>query len=211
MDKAVKQNGLGTFEGVYIPTILTILGVIMYLRLGWVVGNAGFIGTLIIIAVSHVITICSVLSMSSLLTNIKNIGEGGAYAIISRSLGLEIGGAIGIPLYISQAVYVAFYIIGFTELWQSMFPQHDFRLVSFITWLLLTVLSLISARLAFKLQFFVLMAIALSLVSFFAGPSVNTSAPVLWGNFTHSGFWGTFAIFFLPLQEYWPGPACPEN
>ncbi|MFQ5917426.1 MAG: Na-K-Cl cotransporter, partial [Candidatus Binatia bacterium] len=86
----------GTFQGVFTPTILTILGVIMYLRLGWVVGNAGFGGAVVIILMAKLVTISTGLAMSSMTTNIK-IGAGGSYAIISRSLGLEIGGAVGIP------------------------------------------------------------------------------------------------------------------
>ncbi|MDM8552887.1 hypothetical protein QUF72_22600, partial [Desulfobacterales bacterium HSG2] len=76
-----------TFGGVFTPDVLTILGVIMYLRLGWVVGNAGFAGAVAIILLAKTVTICTGLSMASLTTNIK-IGAGGAYSIISRSLGL---------------------------------------------------------------------------------------------------------------------------
>jgi amino acid transporter len=85
----------GTFGGVFTPTLLTILGVIMYLRLGWVVGNAGLLGAWLIILISYGITICTALSMSSIVTNIK-IGAGGAYAIISQSLGLEVSDSFGL-------------------------------------------------------------------------------------------------------------------
>ena len=95
----------GTFEGVFTPTILTILGAIMYLRLGWVVGNAGFGGALVIILLAKLVTVTTGLAIASMASNIK-IGPGGSYAIISRSLGLEIGGAVGIPLYLSQALVV---------------------------------------------------------------------------------------------------------
>ena len=103
----------GTFGGVFTPNVLTILGVIMYLRLGWVVGNAGILGAIIIILMAKTVTICTGLSMSSITTNIK-IGAGGAYSIISKSLGLEAGGSIGIPFYIAQTLSAALYIIGFT-------------------------------------------------------------------------------------------------
>ena len=73
----------GTFGGVFTPDVLTILGVIMFLRLGWVVGNAGFLGAVIIILLAKSVTICTGLSMSSITTNIK-IGAGGAYSIISK-------------------------------------------------------------------------------------------------------------------------------
>ena len=109
-----KVKKFGTFGGVFTPDVLTILGVIMYLRLSWVVGNAGFFGAVIIIILAKSVTIFTGLSMSSITTNIK-IGAGGAYSIISKSLGLEAGGSIGIPLYIAQTLSVALYIIGFAE------------------------------------------------------------------------------------------------
>lgn len=191
----MKKTGLKTFEGVYTPTLLTILGVVMYLRLGWVVGNVGLWGTIVIILLAHIITICTSLSMSSMLTNIK-IGAGGAYAIISRSLGLEMGGAIGIPLYLSQAVSIAFYIAGFSELWVYFFPTHSALLVGVIAWCILTAISMLSSRLAFKLQYFILAAVLLSLVSFITGTSLNTGGLVTTGNMQAASFWKTFAIFF---------------
>ena len=195
LDKVVNPQGLRTFDGVFTPTVLTILGVVMYLRLGWVVGNAGFVDTLAIIFMAHAITICTALSMASMVSNIE-IGAGGAYAIISRSLGFEIGGAIGIPLYFSQAFSVAFYIIGFVELWLSFFPTHSPTLVALVTWAVLAGVSIKSAQLAFRVQYFVLAAIVASLVSFFTGPSLLVVEPVWRGAYAQSGFWETFAIFF---------------
>ena len=71
----------GTFQGVFTPTLLTILGVIMYLRGPWVVGNAGVIGAIGIITLATVITFFTALSMSSIVTNIR-IKAGGAFSII---------------------------------------------------------------------------------------------------------------------------------
>ena len=93
-DKSGSVKKFGAFGGVFTPDVLTILGVIMYLRLGWVVGNAGFLGALAIILLAKTITICTALSLSSVTSNIK-IGAGGAYSIISKSLGLEAGGSRG--------------------------------------------------------------------------------------------------------------------
>ena len=122
-----------TFEGVFTPTVLSILGVIMYLRLGWVIGTVGLWGALGIIVGANLITIATSLSMSSIVTNIR-IGPGGAFSIILKSLGIEAGGAIGIPLYLSQAVSVAFYIAGFSECWITIFPAHSAILVSLTVW-----------------------------------------------------------------------------
>lgn len=190
-----KGNKLGTFEGVYTPTLLTILGVIMYLRMGWIVGNVGLIATIIIIVLAHIITVSTALSMSSMLTNIK-IGAGGAYAIITRSLGHEMGGAIGIPLYISQTISIAFYISGFSELWISFFPTHSTVLVGVFTWLVLTGISLKSAKLAFRLQYGILVAVGVSIISFAFGENLNPTGIAITGIGDLRNFWMTFAIFF---------------
>ncbi|GAA0181349.1 amino acid permease [Clostridium sediminicola] len=190
-----KDKGLRTIEGVYIPTLLTVLGVILYLRLGWIVGNSGLMGALAIIGIAHLITIATTLSMSSMLTNIK-IGAGGAYSIISQSLGLEMGGAIGIPLYFSQAISVAFYITGFTELWGTFFPNHSTLLIAFIAWIILAGLSMYSTEFAFKVQYFIFAIVIISLISFVFGNASSNSNLQLVGSFGEASFWQTFAIFF---------------
>ncbi len=185
-----------TFEGVFTPCLLSILGVIMYLRLGWVVGTVGLAGTLIIIVLSNLITLSTTLSMSSVVTNIR-IGAGGAYSIISKSLGIEAGGAIGIPLYISQAISVAFYIAGFAECWQFLFSDHDPLLVSIILWAVLLIVTYVSAKFAFRLQYLIMAIIGLSIVAIFLG---NSNYPAItikpWDNFSGDNFWYAFAIFF---------------
>ena len=109
-----RQKKFGAFAGVFTPSILTILGVIMYMRLGWVVGNAGLIGTIIIIIIAHVIAVTTGLSVSSVATD-KKIGAGGIYYVLSRSMGIPIGGSIGIALFIGilAGLYPAFYLTRF--------------------------------------------------------------------------------------------------
>lgn len=193
--KPTKVKKFGTFSGVFTPDVLTILGVIMYLRLGWVVGNAGFLGAVIIILLAKSITICTGLSMSSITTNIK-IGAGGAYSIISKSLGLEAGGSIGIPLYIAQTLSAALYIIGFTEGWVRVFPDHSPIIVSSIAWISLLIVSYISAQFAIRIQYIIMTVIGISLLSFFLTPAEPVSNFVLIGNFDDGNFWIVFAIFF---------------
>lgn len=190
-----RPKKFGTFSGVFTPDVLTILGVIMYLRLGWVVGNAGFLGAVAIIFLAKSVTICTGLAMSSITTNIK-IGSGGAYSIISKSLGLEAGGSIGIPFYISQTLSAALYIIGFTEGWIRVFPQHPALLVSTVAWLSLLVISYISAHLAIRVQYLIMTIIGISLLSFFLSPAKPVSDLVLVGSFEDADFWKVFAIFF---------------
>ena len=131
----------------FTPALLTIIGVIMYLRLGWVVGNAGLLGAWLIIIISFLITLTTALSMSSITTNIK-IGAGGAYGIISQSLGLEIGGSLGIPRYVSQALAVTMYIFGFREGWLFIFPNHSAFIVDVAVFIVLYAIAYKSADLA---------------------------------------------------------------
>lgn len=184
-----------TFEGVFTPCLLSILGVIMYLRLGWVVGSVGFFGTFIIIVLSNMITFFTTLSMSSIVTNIR-IGAGGAYSIISKSLGIQIGGAIGIPLFLSQAISVAFYITGFSESWLFVFPLHNPLLVSLIAWFVILIVSYLSTQLAFKLQFIIMGLIGVSLVSIFMTNAQFNISPGLIAKISSANFWQVFAIFF---------------
>ena len=125
------KGRFGTFAGVFTPNVLTILGIILFLRTGWVVGQAGLVNALIIVGIANIISFLTGLSLSSIATAMT-VKTGGNYFMISRSLGLEIGGAIGVPLYLSQAISVAFYIIGFTEALVSVpfFQAFDPRLIA---------------------------------------------------------------------------------
>ncbi|NND78802.1 MAG: amino acid permease, partial [Maribacter sp.] len=170
---AIKKK-FGTFAGVFTPSILTILGVIMYMRLGWVVGNAGLLGAIGIIIIAHIIAVTTGLSVSSVATD-KKIGAGGIYYVLSRSMGIPIGGSIGIALYVGTAFSIALYLIGFSESFNSYFgfgmAVNDFRLTGTIALLALTLLAIISTSVALKAQFFILAAIAISLISIFLGTS----------------------------------------
>jgi len=196
----------GTFDGVFTPTILTIIGVIMYLRLGWVVGNTGFLGALLIILLAHVATLTTGLAMASMTTNVK-IGDGGFYSLISRSLGLEVGGAIGISLYISQTLSVALYIVGFTEVWVSIFPKHSPRIVSSVVLIGILVLSMISAKVVMKFQYLIMLIILFSLFSFFLGKSSGEYNPLLWSSHSPVSFWVVFAVFFPAVTGISAGAA----
>jgi len=114
MEKEVKTNKFGFFAGVFVPTFLSIIGVILFLRLGFVVGNAGILGATAIILISVSVTIATALAISSVASNTK-VAAGGGYSIISRTLGIEVGGSVGIPLLMAQIVSVAFYLFGFSE------------------------------------------------------------------------------------------------
>jgi solute carrier family 12 (sodium/potassium/chloride transporter), member 2 len=185
----------GAFKGVFTPSLLTILGVIMYMRLGWVLGNVGLFQTLIIVCMSCSITFLTALSISALATNMK-VGGGGAYYLISRSLGVETGAAIGLPLFLAQALAVSFYIAGFSESVVSLFPWLSFKLISITCLLALTILAYISSNIVLRIQFIILLLIVASLISFFLGGSVS---PTLISDLPipeKESFWPVFAVFF---------------
>ena len=191
-----KTTGLGTFGGVYTPSILTILGVIMYLRFGWVVGNVGLLGTLIIVTLSNVITFLTALSVCAIATD-RVIRAGGAYYMISRSLGIETGGAVGIPLYFAQALSVSLYTLGFAESVIMVFPglANYQMIIALIITIGVGVLAFTSAEIAIKAQYFIMVAIALSLVSFIFGKPVEPTEITYW-NSSGESFWTVFAVFF---------------
>jgi amino acid transporter len=188
----------GTIAGVFVPNILTILGIILFLRTGWVVGQAGLIGALVIVALANSISLLTGLSLSAIATNMR-VRAGGNYYLISRSLGLEVGGAIGIPLYLSQAISVAFYIIGFTEALQSIafFATIDARLIAAFVAAVFGVVAYIGADFALRIQYFILGVLVLALLSFFTGGWGNFMSPSLEANYTSDvTFWVVFAVFF---------------
>ncbi|MDV7138700.1 Na-K-Cl cotransporter [Maribacter sp. TH_r10] len=206
-----EKKKFGTFAGVFTPSVLTILGVIMYMRLGWVVGNAGLLGTIGIIIISHVIAVTTGLSVSSVATD-KKIGAGGIYYVLSRSMGIPIGGSIGIALYVGTAFSIALYLIGFSESFNSYFGYgmtvNDYRITGTIALVALTILALISTSVALKAQFFILAAIALSLVSVFLG--TNEFAPQTVPLFSTEDavpLEVVFAIFFPAVTGFTAGIA----
>ena len=113
------KSGFGTMA-VFLTSVSAILGAILFLRFGFAVGTLGFWGAMTIILVGHLITVPTALAVSELATNTRVEG-GGAYFIISRSFGLKIGSTIGIALFLSQTISVAFYIIAFAESFQFLF------------------------------------------------------------------------------------------
>ena len=195
--KADKSNGLGTFGGVFTPSILTILGVIMYLRFGWVVGNVGLLGTLIIVTLATSITFLTGLSIASIATDQK-VKTGGAYYMISRSLGIESGGAIGVSLYIAQALSVALYTVGFAESVVAVFPSLNEKWLGIITIIIITGITLGSAKAAIRAQYVIMVGIGLSLLALFLGSPIEETKIELWGvsEGESESFWTVFAVFF---------------
>ena len=208
--REVAQTGkFGTFGGVFTPSILTILGVIMYLRLPWIVGQAGLWMTLGIITVAHVISVTTGLSVSSIATD-KRVRVGGNYYLISRSLGLSIGGTLGIALFVGLSFSVSLYIIGFVE---SFLPtvgiavtKTAVRLYGTGAMLAVAAIVVISTSLAIRAQYLIMAAVALSLISVFLGsPATAPSAPALERLAGGQPLMVLFGIFFPAVTGFTAG------
>ena len=190
------KTGFGMFAGVFRPVVLTILGAMLYLREGWLVGNSGLLGALAIIGVAYSITGTTALSLSTIATNVR-VARGGSFAIISRALGLEAGGSIGVPLYIAQSISSVMYLYAFSEGWAVLFPEHNGMLVAAGGFVLVAAVALTSASLAARAQALMLVVVAVAMISALAGlPGADTANPVMVGRFQEVGPLGTFAIFF---------------
>lgn len=228
-----ESKKFGTFGGVFTPSILTILGVIMFLRMGWVVGNGGIWLTLGIILLAHFISVATGLSISSIATD-KKVGAGGVYYVLSRSLGLPIGGAIGMTLFVATALSIALYMVGFSEIFneyigygytldsagvkvidETVNLTNTFRVTGSIGLLLLTILAFISTSIAIKSQYLILTAIVLSLFSIFLGAPAEgsvvanevASGTVDQAPIELAGFAIIFAIFFPAVTGFTAGVA----
>lgn len=187
----------GTFDGVFLPTILSIFGVILFLRTGWVVGNAGLINALIILLIAEIISLSTALSLSAISTNIE-VGGGGGYYIVSRSLGVNAGGAIGIPLYLSQAISIAFYIIGFLESLKIIGIRNlDMKLWGTIVLFIFSFMGYKGADFAVKFQYIIFSLLVLGILSFFLYPHWVPFKANLVPHYTGDyDFWKVFAVFF---------------
>ena len=169
-------HGFGTAP-VFLASISTILGAVMFLRFGYAVAHVGFLGTLAIILLGHLVTVPTALAIAEIATN-RRVEGGGEYFIISRSFGTTIGGAIGVSLFLSQAVSVAFYMIAFAEAFRPLGAaltaltglEFDPRFISLPATGLLAVLVLRhGASLGVKALWGVVAILALSLVLFSLG------------------------------------------
>lgn len=188
---------LGTFYGVYTPTLLTILGVIMYLRFGWLVGNLGLAKVLPIVLLANAITLITTLSFSAVASNTQ-IGAGGAYHVISRSLGIEIGGAIGLPLFLSQAFSVTLYAYGLAESLRFVLPSLPLQATTVGLILAVGALAYLGAEKALKAQAPLLLLVGISLAALVVGALTRSrveSIP-LGGGSGQVSFWAGFAVFF---------------
>ncbi len=210
---AASSLRFGTFLGVYTPSVLTILGVMMYLRFGWVLGNLGLPLTLLTALVASSITFITGLSASAIATNMK-VGVGGEYFMVSRSLGLELGGAIGIPLFLCRTLSLTLYAFGLAESLAPFWPaawgaQAPVALMAAAIIVFTTAIAGRSAELSLKLQIPIMIAVGLSIAALAAGAlSGGVASPEMVPHYERSapeGFWVVFAVFFPAVTGFTAG------
>lgn len=171
---------MGTWP-VFMTAISTILGAILFLRFGYSVAHVGLLGTLGIIVIGHLVTIPTAMAVAEIATN-RKVEGGGAYYMISRSFGLNIGGSIGIALYLSQAISVAFYIIALTVATEDLraWIHTEYGVMIYDEYVnygvmgLLTVLMLTKgANIGVKALYLVVVVLFAALVCFFLGKPID--------------------------------------
>lgn len=186
----------GTFAGVFRPVLLTILGALLYLREGWLVGNAGLGGALLVIAAAYVITGTTALSISSIATNLR-VKAGGAFAIISAALGLEAGGAIGVPLFLAQTISSVMYLYAFAEGFGYVVQGAPLMLTASLAFVGVGAIVLASASLAARAQAVMLIVVAVAVSSAWGGWGVHpVQVPPGIGRFPEASLLECFALFF---------------
>lgn len=198
----IERKKFGTLGGVFTPSLLTILGVIMFLRFSTVVGYAGLWYALLILAAGKSISLITGLSVASIATNMRVKG-GGAYYLISRSLGVEFGGVIAIFFFVAQAVAVTLYVVGFSEAIFNAFPNLGlfFKTFATLTNFAVFVCVYIGAGWTIRIQYGIFGILMLSILSFFIGAAPKFSLEILSTNLypqwsSKFTFFTVFAIFF---------------
>ena len=212
---ASRSGTLGTFGGVFTPSILTILGLVLFLRVPYVIGAVGLGRALLILGLSTLVSVLTSISLAVVATNMR-VGGGGEYYLISRTLGIEFGGAVGVVLYLAISVSIAFYAIGFAEALVTELGRESTLLIQLVAAglvLLLALIGFIGADLATRLQYLVMALLILALFSFLIGAIGDFSLDRVGDNLGQTdtsadvGFWGAFAIFFPAVTGFSQGVA----
>ena len=210
---ATSAAKLSTFGGVFTPSLLTILGLVLFLRLGFVTGNVGLAKMLLILGLSTGVSLLTTISLASIATNLK-VGGGGVYFLISRTLGPAFGGAIGLVLYLAMSVSVAFYTIGLGEAVSSVVGSDSAslpRIIAAVTVVGLLGLAWLGADIATRLQYVVMVCLVAAIGAYFLGVADDLQISRLSDNFGAPAggetFWISFAIFFPAITGFTQGVA----
>jgi len=217
---APAKHGFGTFGGVFTPSILTILSAILFMRANFVVGEAGVVGTIAILLLANVIAVFSAISVCAVSTNMQVRG-GGAYFLISRVLGPEFGGAIGLVFFIALSLNVAFNVLGFTEALIGTVPALGpyFMHIAVAAAVALLAIAFIGAEWSIKTQYFIMIFLVLSIAAMWGGALLLFSPEQFSANLgpgytalieapdsgIRYGFFIVFAIFFPSVTGFLAG------
>ncbi|KAM9817607.1 LOW QUALITY PROTEIN: solute carrier family 12 member 4 [Neosynchiropus ocellatus] len=192
--KTPKSPNMGTLMGVYLPCLQNIFGVILFLRLTWIVGMAGIMQSLLIVLMCCTCTMLTAISMSAIATN-GVVPAGGAYFMISRSLGPEFGGAVGLCFYLGTTFASAMYILGAIEIFlKYLVPQaaifhaadhhgtdsamlNNMRVYGSICLSLMAVVVFVGVKYVNKLASLFLACVIISIVSIYAGAIKSATHP----------------------------------
>jgi len=191
----------GTLDGVFGRCLLCMWGVIMFLRTGWIVGNAGVWQSTLVMVLSASITLFTTLSLSAICTN-GEISHGGPYFLISRSLGPNLGGVIGLLFAVGNCVGVSLHLVGFAEAIYSIYYPNsimanlDIQLYAEIGLIFLMLIALRGVGSIIKFNLFLLFLMFVSIIAFFVGTFINNSAKEKVGYTGYSG--KTFAANWGP-------------
>uniref|UniRef100_A0A3Q1IF20 Solute carrier family 12 member 2 n=1 Tax=Anabas testudineus TaxID=64144 RepID=A0A3Q1IF20_ANATE len=201
---AAKESKGGTIKfgwvkGVLIRCMLNIWGVMLFIRMSWIVGQSGIGLTIAIILMATLVTTITGLSTSAIATN-GFVRGGGAYYLISRSLGPEFGGSIGLIFAFANAVAVAMYVVGFAETVVEMLNDvdalmtdelNDIRIVGTLTVILLLGISVAGMEWEAKAQIVLLVILLGAIVNYFIGSFMPTESK------EPKGFFGYNTAIFL--------------
>ncbi|XP_066231118.1 solute carrier family 12 member 7 isoform X4 [Saccopteryx leptura] len=184
--REVKSPGMGTFIGVYLPCLQNILGVILFLRFSWIVGVAGVMESFLIVSMCCTCTMLTAISMSAIATN-GMVPAGGSYYMISRSLGPEFGGAVGLCFYLGTTFAGAMYILGTIEIFltyispgaaivhakspdgEAVALLHNMRVYGTCTLVLMAMVVFVGVKYVNKLALVFLACVVLSILAIYAG------------------------------------------
>lgn len=206
-----KSSKLGVFSGVFVPCVLSIWGIILFLRFGFIIAQAGVMGTMAMFIVGYAINIFTTLSLSAISTN-GTVRGGGVYYLLSRSLGPEFGGSIGLIYFLGTVIGCGMNVLGFVEPLISNFGESSgtvYRVLpegplwGFVYGTILlvscTLICLVGSKLFSRASLVLAVIILLSTLSIFVSFAVMPPFTHLERNIDYTGFsWET-------LQEnMWP-------
>ena len=213
------ERRLNSFRGVFVPSFEAILGAVLFLVLPLLVSSVGLASIIVIVLLANSVTIATAFSIADTATNLRHIGSGGMYAIAKRSLGLALGGSIGLQLYLAQAISIGFYCAGFAESLASLLEQSQTikiayfdnlsflqqrQIIASVIGLLIFILSVTGSNVVARIQLAIFIILAIASIAILISPlfsPTNGGEPVFTAKpiapvAPSLGFWVAFAIFF---------------